>query len=245
MCSFGVGESIALAGVVASLAAAGASYASNQQQISAQKKAQEKYQSDQAAALESARQSAKSLDEKRAGQMETVYKNYDPANQEQQQADIASDLNNKYSAGLENLVPGANLQGSDQTNPNSVGQKAVTDNYKNNLTGLGSYLKQQAQARANLDAFGNQQVNNNIYNTHTGQKLSMFDNFAGGNAQTQGVQTQAANLGYQQAQADAQTAGSGLGTLSSVLGGMGSAATSYGAAKAGRDSNLKQPAGGL
>lgn len=233
MCDFGVSESIALAGVVASMAAAGASYAANQQQVSAQKKAQEKYQQDQAAAMEAARQKQNKIEEERNNQMQTTYKNYDPATQAQQQSQIADDLNNKYSSGLDNLVPGANLQGSDQTDPNSVGQKAVSDTYKNSLDGLGSYLKQQAKTRASLDAFGNQMVNNNIFNTHAGQNLSMFDNFAGGNGTTLNTAMQGANLDYSQNKANAETAGAGLSTLSSVLGGLGSAATSYGTATAG------------
>lgn len=223
--SAAVGTALSAASTAAVLAAGtGVSmYGANQNQ-----------QQNQAVANATNQQNAALADQERQrqqklqGQKEGVF--YDTlgetsrAAREGQQNTDASYLTKDYSAPADeaqnSLIPG--LTGNTQTD---AGPKLVKDTYKNDLKGVGDYLRGQAGSKAQLDAFQLGNIRTGDIFSQGANSLSLLNNFAQGSKSILPIEQAANNQGaqYQFQSNDNQAANTeGLGNLISGLGVAGS-----------------------
>lgn len=135
----------------------------------------------------------------------------------QDQESVAAQLGKQYGGVADQAqnasIPGIGLGG--------VGGELVQKGYKDSLNSVGQYLRQQAQAKAALDATTNTNLANNIAISNNSQGLGLLNNFMQGSAKANQYQLNANNTQAQYNYGQAGQAGqdwTSAGYLTSALG---------------------------
>lgn len=138
------------------------------------------------------------------------------ANQDADAATLTSKYSTAADAAQNSIIPGLSSNPDSQTGP-----RVVQDSYKGDLKGVGDYLRQQAGARAKIDAFGQANQTQSEALQNSGNLLSLLNNFSQGSKSIlpieQGVNNQGAQYQFQSNQNEADNT-AGLGNLISNLG---------------------------
>jgi hypothetical protein len=141
-------------------------------------------------------------------------------NQQAQEATQKNALTGQYSnaaqaaTALPTNIPGL-LQGDSQ------GPQVVKDAYANTMGSVGNYLGQQAGAKAALDAFGNQNAANTMYNARQLQQQGVLGNFMQGSTSALANELAANGENSGLSLSKAQMSGNGLASQAAIANGLG------------------------
>jgi len=144
------------------------------------------------------------------------------ANQQNQLAQEQNTLGNQYTSALGGITNPSSIPGL--TNPsagNSGTPQLVSDAYRTALNQAGNFLNQQAGAKAAIDAFGNQNASNTMYNARQLQQQGIFGNFMQGSASALANELAANNENSNLAFGKADLAGNNLANQAAIYNGLG------------------------
>lgn len=217
------------------IASAGAGYYAQQQQQSAINTARNQYQNNTAAAIAANQASDEKSQSQKNAVLSQSMNNAGLGNQQAQVAAKTQQLATDYNATTAKSpadTPGGSLTGTNaaqQANPNNATSNSVVGAaYDQQYSKLNSYLGQQANAKAALDAQSAQNVQNSVYNSNQQNSLNLTNDIAQGNNQLLQNQESLYNEMYQNNVAAAQQKGQLASLFGSLLSGAASATGSAG-----------------
>ena len=143
-------------------------------------------------------------------------------NQQNQLAQEQAMLGNQYASALSGVTNPSSIPGlTDPSAGNSGTPQVVSDAYRNAFGKAGNFLNQQAGARAGIDAFGNQNASNTMYNARQLQQQGILGNFMQGSSSSLANELagngENANLAF----GKADIAGNGLANQAAIANGFG------------------------
>lgn len=165
------------------------------------------------------RDRTKSFQDQSQGLLQASQDNASKINQDQQEAALKDQLAGRYNAATAvspNDIPGLATSSQPSDEPT-----AIKDAYKQAFGKVGTYLSNQANAKGALDAFGNLQQGNSIYNTRQLQQQGLLGTFMQGSnsalANELAANNENANLGF----GKAALAGTSLANSAALWSGLG------------------------
>jgi hypothetical protein len=223
------------AGAVLTAAGAGASYYG-------QRKQQEAYDQVANAQADAARrtnqqtmalqQAERARQQQYTDQSQSLIKgstaNNSASSQQAQEGQLAQQLGSQYGASANQAADMSNIPGINTPTATGDDNKVVGDAYKNAFAQAKDYLGQQAQGKANLDAFGNLQKNTGIANARQLQQQGILGNFMQGSTSALANELAANSENGQLLQANAANAGNGALQQAALWNGLGSLGMSLG-----------------
>lgn len=208
------------------IAAVGAamSMAAESQQQSASVDATNSYNNQEAALLNQGEQQQQQLNAQKNAAFQGSLTNDSLPSQTSQQQSIASTLAPQYVGDTAPASTATNNAANAQAaaNPSSTGSRVTQADYDSSQNAVSSYLAQQAQAKAQLDALQQQNVNENLFGATQGQNLSTLGAIQQSAANNTGTQLDFSNQGYQGNLLNAKNSGALLGTVGGLFSGVGS-----------------------